>query len=230
MKAAQNGRVLRIAIAASLAVHLTLATLVHPRPVQAQPPQQPSPATIFRLVQTRPTLPPTPAPQPRKRASKNVRSAHSQRPPIHSVHIAPPNRHDGGVAIAIASAAPGTPEPPDSGTGTTGPQNGVTDSPPTPAPTPKPACSAPELPARAVTVESPALPENASADGVTAKIRVDLDASGNVRAVSVYESAGSFALDRAALDAARASTYSPEEINCKNVSGSYLFTVDFSTM
>ena len=59
------------------------------------------------------------------------------------------------------------------------------------------------------------------------KVRVDLDAGGNVVAVTVYESSGSMELDRAALNAARASSYAPEERNCQDISGSYLFTVNF---
>ncbi len=45
---------------------------------------------------------------------------------------------------------------------------------------------------------------------VTAMIEVDLDASGRVIGVSVYRSSGSLDLDRAAMDAARESSYGPE--------------------
>jgi TonB family protein len=76
-------------------------------------------------------------------------------------------------------------------------------------------------------VQSPTAPDTIPESGVTAKIRVNLDAEGNVRGVSVYESTGSMELDQAALAAARQSRYAPEEVNCKNVPGSYLFTVDF---
>ncbi len=44
---------------------------------------------------------------------------------------------------------------------------------------------------------------------------------------SIYESTGYLQLDRAAIAAARASRYAPEERDCKTVSGSYLFVVDF---
>lgn len=62
----------------------------------------------------------------------------------------------------------------------------------------------------------------------TAKIRVDLDATGAVLRAVVYESTGYPQLDRAAVEAARESRYAPEEKNCRSTSGSYLFTVDFS--
>ncbi len=111
--------------------------------------------------------------------------------------------------------------------GTPGPANTLAPEAPTPSPTPKPACSAPDIPAKALDAISPQAPPDVQTGNTTAKIKVDLDATGNVTSASVYESTGSMQLDRTALAAARASRYAPEEKNCKNVSGSYLFTVDF---
>jgi protein TonB len=109
--------------------------------------------------------------------------------------------------------------------GTPGPA--ATEAPPASTPTPKPACSAPDVPAKAIDAITPQAPLDAPDAQATAKIKVDLDASGNVAGVSVYATTGSPQLDRAALEAARESRYEPEERNCKKVSGSYLFTVDF---
>ena len=96
-------------------------------------------------------------------------------------------------------------------------------------PTPKPACSAPDVPAKALVAQPPEISDDAGANGFTgtAKVKIDLDASGNVVAARIYESTGSMELDRAAVAAARSSQYAPEQRDCKNVSGSYLFTVDF---
>lgn len=226
MSGSTNGRVLRIAIAGSLAVHLIVATLVHPHKVQAAPEQKPTNTTIIHLIPPpapKPTPPPPPKPaQPHPRPAQHQSSAH--RPAMHvprarsSNPLSPPG-------VAIATEAPGPPD-----TGTVPPDSGPTDGPIVPTPTPKPACSAPDVAARAVTVQSPNTPDDMQGTNATAKIRVDLDAQGGVLGVSVYESAGSMELDRAALQAARASRYAPEEKDCKKIPGSYLFTVDFATM
>jgi TonB family protein len=222
MKATSNGRVIRIAIAGSLAVHFMVATLVHPPTVEAQPKENISRAVIIHIIPPKPT--PTPRVTPQKSPPK--RNAQTRRPIVHPLILPKRNTNTKGIARVVASAAPGTPGPiePTPGTGIVA---GPTEIPGTPAPTPKPACSAPDVPARTTFVQPPSVPDSVPQTGVTAKIRVDLDALGNVRGVSVYESAGSMELDQAALSAARESRYAPEQIDCKNVPGSYLFNVDF---
>ena len=225
MKATSNGRVIRIALAVSLAVHLIVATLVHPPRVEAQAQEKPSPAIIVHII------PPTPRPTPPPRVVREKHQTQLQRPArrpfVDVVHVV--SRHDKGKSVAFVppAAAPGSPGPSDPGTWGPGPDAGPTGM-PEPTATPKPACSAPDLAARTTFVESPSIPESAPQNSTIAKIRVDLDAEGNVLGASVYESAGLMELDQAALVAARHSRYAPEEINCKNVSGSYLFTVEFS--
>lgn len=223
MKASSNGRVIRIALAASLAVHFIVAMLVHPPGVEAQAPEKPSPAIIVHII------PPKPTPPPRVVHPKiETRSQlQARRPVVHTPHIARRRNNTKGVVLVVPSAAPGTPGPEDFGTSAPGPDTGPSGT-PQPTETPKPACSAPDVPARTTFVQPPAVPDTVPQTGTTAKIRVDLDAEGNVRGVSVYESAGSMELDQAALAAARESHYAPEEVKCKNVPGSYLFTVDFS--
>jgi TonB family protein len=224
MNATSNGRVIRIAIAGSLAVHFIAALLVHPPSVEAQATEKLSPAVIVHVIPPKPT--PTPPPRITPPKPRAVRKTQSRTPVVHTPHL--PKRTDNtkGIAIAVPSAPPGTPGPIEAPTGpdVIGPP---TTAPATPAPTPKPACSAPDVPARTVVVEPPSVPDSVPQNGATAKIRVDLDASGSVRGVSVYESTGSMELDRAALSAARESRYAPEGIECKKVAGSYLFTVDF---
>jgi protein TonB len=223
MNANSNGRVIRIAAAASLAVHLIFATLVHPPRVEAQAEERLSPAVIIHLIQPKPTPPPrivhrkiNAAPRPQGRHVV-------VHPPHPSTHADNSKR----VAYAVSTGAPGTPGPSDFGTPGPGPIAGPTSEPDVPTPTPKPACSAPDVPARTMFVEQPTVPDTVAQTSATAKIRVDLDGDGNVRSVSVYESTGSMELDRAAMAAARQSRYVPEQIDCKNVPGSYLFTVDF---
>lgn len=222
MSAASNGRVLRIAIGASLAVHLAIAAVVYSHPVQADPEQKPRGITIIHLP------PPTPTPAPPKPALPHPqRKSATFTPRIHTVKL-----------IARTDRSKGRSEiPPPQPTGdpniidTPGPDVAPTAPPfvPAPTPTPKPACSAPDIPAKTTDAQSPDKPDDAQAAGLvgTVKVKVDLSAAGAVLGASVYESSGSMELDQAALSAARASRYAPEERDCKNVPGSYLFTVDF---
>jgi protein TonB len=145
---------------------------------------------------------------------------------MHLIQQHAPQQHDTSNAVNVAQTI-GEPAPPEA---TPGAQDQSTQGPPSsPAPTPKPACSAPDVPAKAVDPVTPDEPEPARDQGFTgtAKIRVDLDQTGRVVGASVYSSTGSSQLDQAALQAARESRYSPEETDCKDVPGSYLFTVQF---
>ncbi len=74
----------------------------------------------------------------------------------------------------------------------------------------------------------PSTPDDAEQMTGTAKVAVALTPSGSVSAASIYRSTGDMMLDRAALRAARMSTYSPEVRDCTPVGGTYLFTVDFT--
>lgn len=61
----------------------------------------------------------------------------------------------------------------------------------------------------------------------TVTVRVELSPDGDVVGASVASSSGAPEFDRAALTSARSSSYAPEKVNCRAVSGSYLmvFTV-----
>src|SRR6185437_10715025 len=59
-------------------------------------------------------------------------------------------------------------------------------------------------------------------------VKVSVSATGHVSGTSVYKSSGDAALDHAAIVAAMASTYQPAIKDCKAVTGSYLFRVEFS--
>lgn len=70
-------------------------------------------------------------------------------------------------------------------------------------------------------------PQAAEGETGTAQVKVDLAATGAVLGVEIYKTAGNLFLDRAAMRAARASTYKAETRACESVGGSYLFTVEF---
>lgn len=218
MSAASNGRVLRIALATSLAVHLIIAAIVHSRPVTAAPQEKAHKTYIIHLPPPTPT-PPPPKPQLPHPQHRSV----AVQPAIRRTHLIA-HTDTKGPRIAPPVEPTGEPQPWE----TSGPPDvAPTAGPPAPTPTPKPACSAPDIPAKAVVTQTAVAPEDAGGYTGQAKVQVDLDASGNVLGASIYQSTGSLELDRAALAAARASRYAPEERDCKNVSGSYLFVVDF---
>ncbi|HLI94563.1 MAG TPA: energy transducer TonB [Candidatus Baltobacteraceae bacterium] len=109
-------------------------------------------------------------------------------------------QHSDGPPIAQLPIEPtGDPFPIDNPT----PGVAPTSAPIVAAPTPKPACSAPDVPAKTLTIEPPAVSDE-DRDGFTetAKVKVDVDAAGKVVGASIYESTGSVPLDQAAVAAA----------------------------
>lgn len=223
MSAVSNGRVLRIALAASVAVHLAVAAVLYAPPVTAAPEQQPQRTQIIKLQPPPATPtppPPKPAlPQPRQRAS-------IAQPQIHRPRIARVDTHDPHALPPPAIEPTGDPNPyPVETSGP--PETSPTFAPAEPTATPKPACSAPDVAAKTIVTQPADMPDDAAGYAGRARVKVDLDASGNVLNASIYESTGSMELDRAAVAAAQASRYAPEQRDCKNVSGSYLFVVDF---
>jgi len=74
----------------------------------------------------------------------------------------------------------------------------------------------------------PAAFQNDTAAGVkTAVVRVTVAANGTVSDTVLTTSTGNSALDAAAVQAARAATYSPKVVDCRAVAGIYLFKVTF---
>jgi TonB family protein len=78
--------------------------------------------------------------------------------------------------------------------------------------------------------ESPDLPSSARDLGpepITVEVLVTVDASGNVVKTSISKSSTNFAVDQAAIRAARKSKYSPKIVNCQPAGGDYLFQASF---
>jgi len=73
----------------------------------------------------------------------------------------------------------------------------------------------------------PQTPEGVEGLPATAQVQVTLDAAGHVTGLQIYQSAGDPRLDRAAVIAARASTYAPALVDCAPAGGTYLFQVEF---
>ncbi|HEV2261784.1 MAG TPA: TonB family protein [Candidatus Rubrimentiphilum sp.] len=218
MGALRNRRTLLAALAISLIVHATIALFVHVRPLAAEKYSQP--LVILHLY-----VHPKPTPRPHRPVRhvsfnpiKDVRPVN--RPP----HVQPAPH---GAVVTVPSAErTGEPIAPGN-TGT--PNTGGTVNQPESTATPKPACSSPDVEAKTVVAISPDTPDDSSGlSDAVAMIKVDLDEQGHVTNVSVYKSTGSLELDRTAMAAARQSSYTPEERDCKAVSGSYLFKVEFS--
>jgi TonB family protein len=224
MGAPRNRRMLATALALSLGAHLVLAAFVHVHPAQAFM-SKPTPAVIIHIY-----VHPTPKPRPivmrpqmhRQFVAQNIPSVHRS---AQRTHV---SQRPHGAGPPVPPSSTGQPNAP----GNTGiPGDGGTSGPPAaPFETAGPACSDPSAEAKTLVAIAP---DAASADvtagaNVTAMIKVDLDESGRVLGVSVYASTGSFELDRAALSAARESTYAPEMRDCRPVAGSYLFKVEFS--
>lgn len=76
---------------------------------------------------------------------------------------------------------------------------------------------------------SPDEPEDAAGVQATAQVQVSLDDRGRVTDAHIYTSTGTMSLDRAAVDAARRSTYAPSIVDCQPAGGTYLFKVDFAS-
>ena len=210
MSAARTRRVLLIAIAASLLVHLLFAGYFRWKLADRLSDQSQTfkvqEIRISRVLHTPPpTPPPTPAPTPVVRSSiapPKLQSHSAQGPP--APHVAGP-----------ASAPPPAPT-----------------TPPTPAPisTRAGACVSanadPTVEATPGMTEIPAAVRASKTSG-TAAIQVSLDPLAHVTAAAVTQSTGNPGLDSVALALARDATYTPKYSACKPVAGTYTFTVKF---
>ncbi len=194
-----------------------------PPPTPTPPPPTPPPK------QTPPPVKQTnPPPQvklrikPPKTTSKSI-SASSE-----TKYIVPKVGSENGVPKGNVASAP--PAPP--GPVATAAARVATPppTPPPPTPTPKPVCAVPNADATTTQAVEPDYPDIARQQGAvgTTQVKVSLDATGHVLDASIAKSAGSAALDQAAVKAARASSFAPEVVNCVKTAGSYIFRADFT--
>jgi TonB family protein len=190
-----------------------------PPPTPTPPPPTPPPK------QTPPPVKQTnPPPQPKLKLNVPKTTAKTDtannetkyvQPPVGNENGNPQGTTDKGPAVPASTAPPATPAP--------------TPAPPTP--TPKPACAVPNKDAAikgsAAEADYPDIAKQQGAVGTT-QVKVSLDAAGGIASVTVYKSSGNQALDNSALAAAKATSYTPETVNCVPEAGSYLFRVDFT--
>lgn len=199
-------RLLIVAVALSLLVHLIVALIV--RPFSATTQNQAEVVSIERRA-TVIAMTKMPTPPPRPRHTPAPRAPASARP--------------------VARKGPAGAQSPGGGAA------GVAPARPTPTPLPvattaSSACTQPN--AGAAVVASPPPPDiptavRASATNGTAVIKVDLDPSGQVAGAGVAQSTGNSSLDLVAVAMARGATYSPPLHDCKPIAGAYNFSVKF---
>jgi len=189
-----------------------------PTPTPTPPPPTPKP--------TPPPTPPPPAPkqtQPPHKAApapphlkvnvpKTTSTARNQ--PAENPYVSKPGTENGAPAGQGAAGA-GTAQ--SAGAGTPG--------------TPAANCAQPHVDPSTKNAVQPEYPEVAREQGAfgTVKVAVTLDEHGTVLSAAIAQSAGNAALDQEAIKAAKASSYSPEIVDCKPIGGVYLFRAVFDS-
>jgi TonB family protein len=201
-------RILLIAVALSLLVHLVVALGL--RPAEPGPPNQ---AEVVSIVQRSATIAvtrrPTPPPPPRPRETPHARSAAPPRKSTPRGENAAPSQ---GSSVGRAPVTP-APEP----------------SPPAPVAVAT-SCARRTIPAAVVATPMPpeiAPDARASATSGTTIVKVKLDAAAAILDTSVAQSSGSSSLDLVAVGMAREARFSPVLADCKPVAGEYAFSVKF---
>jgi TonB family protein len=213
MKHRFGNRVLVWAFGLSILAHVVFALVTHIPRVEAAPDKAPTHVRIDTIVVHTPA--PTPTPQPPQPHVRAV--AHTNTAP--HVHVDVP--HSTGPA---AQSTSGPAVVATSGVDVPGDPNAVATASAAP---PRPACSMPNVAAHTLSAAMPQTPEGAEGLPATAEVQVTLDAAGRVTDLRIYRSAFNQQLDRAAVAAARASTYAPALVDCLPTGGTYLFTVEF---
>lgn len=190
--------------------------------IKVKVPTPPPPTPTPRPTQQPKTTPPPKKvethPQPQIKIAPPKTTSNSGSGPSQKTYVPPKNGSENGVPAGKGTAAPGpvaaTPGPPAS----------------TPTPTPKPACAVPFKEAAAVNLVTPEYPEQARESNlgpVVVIVKITLSASASVLDASVLQSSSNSQIDRAAVRAARESSYSAKTENCAPVSGSYTFRANF---
>lgn len=90
-------------------------------------------------------------------------------------------------------------------------------------------CATPYVEATATYAAQPAVPATTRVERTTfVDLILVIGPTGNLKSVQLNKSSGNSALDAAAMDAARRSTFSPKVVNCNAVIGQYMFRVSFA--
>jgi TonB family protein len=89
------------------------------------------------------------------------------------------------------------------------------------------ACSQPNAEARVVSAAMPNVPRSLHVRA-TVEVAVTIAPNGKATGATFVHASGNATIDRAVVEAALHSTYSPKLVNCTPVQGSYLFRADFS--
>ncbi len=82
-------------------------------------------------------------------------------------------------------------------------------------------------PIHAVTPDYPDTARKRNLGQAHVMVLVTLSPKGAVMSARVQHSSGDLSIDMAALDAARKTTYAPKIVDCKPITGTYLFFADF---
>jgi len=200
-------KVLLVALAISILLHLLLAGYWYWPFSHSQPEEQVTNVRVMQIVRRTPAPPQTPAPKPQP-APRFATKARSK--------ISPPriSSHNGrNASRGAVTYAPQTPRPVATAT-----------------PRAVAGCANPNAaPAVAATPDAPDSAAAARASGVNgiAAIDVTLDPTGNVTGAKVARSTGNDGLDASALAMARNASYTPKYAACKGVASTYTFTVKF---
>jgi TonB family protein len=88
-------------------------------------------------------------------------------------------------------------------------------------------CAKPNVDALVLTPAEPQTPHGLKADA-SAIVSVTIAPNGSVTHANVWKTSGNAQIDRSVLEAARHSKYSPKLVDCKAVTGNYLFRADFA--
>lgn len=88
------------------------------------------------------------------------------------------------------------------------------------------ACKNPNAPVNVTNAVAPNIPHGLQASG-TVNVLVSIGADGHVQNATVKKSSGNVQIDRAVLDAAKASSYSAQTVNCRPEAGTYVFQAEF---
>lgn len=218
MQRTKRYRVFTYAIAISLAKHCIAAIgLINVHRVEAAPEQRPTNVSIAHIATPpppTPTPPPATAPPRAPRTPVRTNASHPSHVAVVAPHVSGARTAGGPVQSYVPTAGGG---------------NGDALATAMPQATPKPSCSSPNVAARVIDAVPADTPDDVGQVQATVQVEVTLDTMGRVADASIYKSANDGRLDRAALIAAKRSTYAAAIVDCVPHSGSYLFVVDFAS-